>query len=158
MVGGISEGFNKAYAETCAQVTALQPTAPASNNNESIVPPKPKRSGKSSGKTSAVSQRPPALPDAAVDILNTWFDEHINNPYPQQHEKELLAQRCRLTVKQISAWFSNRRNRMQYTKPKRIQRMLVSEISGLINQDESSDKNQLIEKICNKLNLRDINN
>lgn len=157
--GGV-EGFNQAFAETCAQVTTLHSTSVSPSSNPLTKEPlaTSKSKSKSTNKTAAVSRRPTALPDAAVDILNTWFDEHINNPYPLQHEKEALAQRCNLTVKQISAWFSNRRNRMQYTKPKRIQRMLVSEISGLINQEEGATKHQLIEKICNKLNLREFSN
>ena len=81
------------------------------------------------------------LPDEAVDILNEWFDEHITNPYPQMEEKERLAKRGNITLKQVNAWFSNRRNRSQNTKPKRIQRDMENKMSGLIQEIQASSVN-----------------
>lgn len=88
------------------------------------------------------------LPDDAVDILNEWFDDHITHPYPQMEEKERLARRGNITLKQVNAWFSNRRNRSQNTKPKRIQKQMESEINHLYQELVSSNtsKEQIIEK------------
>ena len=93
------------------------------------------------------------LPDEAVDILNEWFDEHVNNPYPQAEEKERLANLGNISVKQVNAWFSNRRNRSQNTKPKRLQRDMDNKLSGIFQEllSDDSDKEQLIEKFRQKL-------
>ena len=82
------------------------------------------------------------LPDEAVDILNEWFDEHISHPYPQMEEKERLAKRGNISVKQVNAWFSNRRNRSQNTKPKRIQRDMEKKMCGIINELTSSKNDE----------------
>ncbi len=84
------------------------------------------------------------LPDDAVEILNEWFDEHIANPYPQMEEKERLAKRGNITVKQVNAWFSNRRNRSQNTRPKRIQRDMEKKMSGLIQELVSNPNGDMV--------------
>lgn len=72
------------------------------------------------------------LSDKATDILNEWYEEHQNNPYPVQEEKEHIARMADITVKQVSAWFSNRRNRTQNTKPKMMRRVLEKEINSVL--------------------------
>ena len=83
-----------------------------------------------------------------MDILNQYYDDHINHPYPQMEEKERLARRGNITLKQVNAWFSNRRNRSQNTKPKRIQKRMESEINHLYQEllSSSTDKEQIIER------------
>lgn len=87
------------------------------------------------------------LPERAVDIMNEWFDEHQHNPYPQLCEKERMAQLGGITVKQVTAWFSNRRNRSQNTKPKRIKRDLESKLNEICHELAfNPDSAQLAEK------------
>ena len=83
-------------------------------------------------KSSSVSRKH-QLPDKAVDILNEWFDEHIQNPYPSLDDKERLAKAGGISVKQVNAWFSNRRNRSQNTKPKRMKRVIENEFNNIVN-------------------------
>jgi hypothetical protein len=102
------------------------------------------------------------LPDDAVDILNEWFDEHLSHPYPQMEEKERLAKRGNITVKQVNAWFSNRRNRSQNTKPKRIQRDMEKKMSDVINEltfnhSGETSRVQLLEKFRHVLVEKDVN-
>ena len=99
------------------------------------------------------------LPDDAVDILNDWFDDHVNNPYPQIEEKERLARQSNITVKQVNAWFSNIRNRSQNTKPKRIKRQMESEMTGLIEEIvlNNDSKEKIIAKFRQTLAGRDLN-
>ena len=93
-------------------------------------------------------QRKQLLPDNAVDIMNEWFDDHINNPYPTIEEKEKIAKKGGITVKQVTAWFSNRRNRSQNTKPKRIRRAIEQEMNSMIDQlAYNSNKNEIIQKL-----------
>ncbi len=83
--------------------------------------------------------------------MNEWFDDHINNPYPTIEDKEKLAHLGGISVKQVTAWFSNRRNRSQNTKPKRMKRDFEKEITNIFNQIESnsheSDKLDLLHKL-----------
>jgi hypothetical protein len=85
-------------------------------------------------KSTTVAAKHQSLPDRAVDELNDWFDDHLNNPYPTSEEKERLAMRGGITVKQVNAWFSNRRNRSQNTRPKRIRREFEKEIADIVTE------------------------
>lgn len=87
------------------------------------------------------------LSEQAVDIMNAWYDEHLNNPYPTIEEKERLANLGGITVKQVTAWFSNRRNRTQNTKPKRMKRVLEKDITDIYQElIQNSDNQYVIEK------------
>ena len=94
-------------------------------------------------KKKALNTKQASLPDEAVDILNEWFDDHVNNPYPCLEEKERLAQAGGISLKQVNAWFSNRRNRSQNTRPKRIKRQFEKEIASIMNElvQPNSDTN-----------------
>ncbi|RNA44918.1 pre B cell leukemia transcription factor 1 [Brachionus plicatilis] len=94
------------------------------------------------------SLRKQLLPDSAVDIMNEWFDDHFNNPYPTMEEKERMAKQGGITVKQVTAWFSNRRNRSQNTKPKRIRRAIEQEMNIMINEfTYNPNKTEIIQKL-----------
>ncbi|KAF2114431.1 hypothetical protein BDV96DRAFT_96832 [Lophiotrema nucula] len=51
------------------------------------------------------------LPLSALNRLQTWLDEHADNPYPSGNEKRQLAQECGITEKQVTTWFTNARAR-----------------------------------------------
>lgn len=51
------------------------------------------------------------LPRSATKILNQWLSDHIDDPYPTQEEKVLLASKTRLNMRQITNWFVNHRGR-----------------------------------------------
>lgn len=88
------------------------------------------------------------LPDRAVEIMNEWFEEHENNPYPQLCEKEIMAQRGGISIKQVTAWFSNRRNRSQNTKPKRMQRVIKENFNKICQElAYNPDRDLVAEKV-----------
>lgn len=59
------------------------------------------------------------LPKSASKILNQWLSDHIDDPYPTQEEKVLLASKTRLSIRQITNWFVNHRGRkLRNTKKK----------------------------------------
>jgi hypothetical protein len=89
------------------------------------------------------------LPDKAIEIMNEYFNNHLNNPYPTQSEKENLARLGGISVKQVTAWFSNRRNRSQNTKPKRMKRVLEQEINNIFDELIGNQVNK--EAILNKV-------
>ena len=47
----------------------------------------------------------------AVILLNEWFMNHLDNPYPSDLEKAELASRGGLTKKQVRYWFAHKRSR-----------------------------------------------
>lgn len=93
------------------------------------------------------TNRKQLLTEDAVELMNEWFEDHINNPYPQPEEKERLALLGGITVKQVTAWFSNRRNRSQNTKPKRMKRALEKEMNCIFEKiiHDQPDKQSLID-------------
>jgi len=52
-----------------------------------------------------------SLPKKATGSLTQWFFEHIQNPYPSEQEKALLAATGGLTLTQVNNWFGNKRIR-----------------------------------------------
>ncbi|XP_064406376.1 homeobox protein ceh-20-like [Halichondria panicea] len=56
-------------------------------------------------------QKNQRLKSKATKLLNEWFDFHLDNPYPSEAEKQLLAYQCGITVEQLSTWFCNKRSR-----------------------------------------------
>ncbi|KAK6763920.1 hypothetical protein RB195_024308 [Necator americanus] len=49
----------------------------------------------------------------ATDILQEYYERHSTHPYPTEDEKAVLAEKCHITVQQVSNWFGNRRIRMK---------------------------------------------
>mmetsp|Transcript_901 Transcript_901/g.5629 ORF Transcript_901/g.5629 Transcript_901/m.5629 type:complete len:462 (+) Transcript_901:256-1641(+) len=49
----------------------------------------------------------------ALQILENWFTEHLDNPYPCETEKQALATQCKISVSQVSNWFGNKRMRFK---------------------------------------------
>jgi hypothetical protein len=45
-------------------------------------------------------------------LLKQWLYAHVQNPYPDDDEKDMLATCTRLTVPQINNWFVNARRRI----------------------------------------------
>ena len=130
-----SSSENSFEANTLAQLQTpvIQPTA------------------KKGHKKPTATVRHQLLPDEAVDLLNEWFNEHIHSPYPTNEEKERLAMKGGITVKQVNAWFSNRRNRSSNTRPKRIRREFEKEITNIVNELDTNrfvvNKERIIEKL-----------
>lgn len=52
-----------------------------------------------------------ALPPEAKEVLRRWLFAHLGNPYPDNDEKDELALRTGLSVRQINTWFINARRR-----------------------------------------------
>ncbi len=63
----------------------------------------------------AKKQRRANLPKASVSVMEKWFCDHRNNPYPSEEEKRALAAQANLKEDQVSNWFVNVRKR--YWRP-----------------------------------------
>jgi len=53
------------------------------------------------------------------DISNVLEHSFRYNMYPSEDEKMVLAQRCKISLKQVSNWFTNKRNRTKSMKGRR---------------------------------------
>jgi len=49
------------------------------------------------------------LPLSAVNTLNEWVSNNRHDPYPTKEEKEILATKAGITVKQVNNWLVNYR-------------------------------------------------
>jgi hypothetical protein len=49
--------------------------------------------------------------DGVVDILNKWFIENQNYPYPDENMTNILAKEANISAKQVRKWFANKRVR-----------------------------------------------
>ena len=63
-----------------------------------------------------MTQRPPrkGFDKRATDILKDWMlsDEHIEFPYPNEQERQMLADETGMSVRQVLNWFVNARKRI----------------------------------------------
>lgn len=48
------------------------------------------------------------LSKRATEGLTNWFFEHLNDPYPSEEEKSMLAAHGGLTITQVNNWFGNK--------------------------------------------------
>jgi hypothetical protein len=48
-----------------------------------------------------------------IDILKTWYKDHIYYPYPDQADVEKIADLTGLAIVQIKNWFTNYRTRVK---------------------------------------------
>lgn len=51
------------------------------------------------------------FPDNVVDILNKWFVENQEYPYPDEYMTNVLAKAANISAKQVRKWFANKRVR-----------------------------------------------
>lgn len=51
------------------------------------------------------------LPPQAVKQLHAWLSTNRHHPYPNAETKQALAEACSITMKQVTTWFTNMRQR-----------------------------------------------
>ncbi|PSN61666.1 hypothetical protein BS50DRAFT_533540 [Corynespora cassiicola Philippines] len=104
------------YGETCKDCNEdlkdIQEAKEAPNQSEKpSTASKMLTVGASHGETQKSSKRArqPKLPIAAIKEMQSWLDENMDNPYPSNETKRLLAQNCGITERQVTTWFTNAR-------------------------------------------------
>jgi len=58
------------------------------------------------------------LPKHAVKLMETWYQENLENPYPSRETTLNMAAEGNITVEQIRKWFANKRNRSRNSRLK----------------------------------------
>ncbi|KAI7540616.1 hypothetical protein KC331_g9072 [Hortaea werneckii] len=59
------------------------------------------------------------LPKQSTEIMKTWFDENMSNPYPSEEQKALFSKATGISMTQVSNWFINHRRRCPELRDKR---------------------------------------
>ncbi|RCN47027.1 homeobox domain protein [Ancylostoma caninum] len=62
-------------------------------------------------KIADVTKRRRNFSKEATAILQEYYENHLAHPYPTEEEKAVLAEKCHISVQQVSNWFGNRRIR-----------------------------------------------
>ncbi|CAH8488263.1 unnamed protein product [Schistosoma turkestanicum] len=100
--------------------------------------------GRSKKYTDAINlTRNRPLNETALSVMESWYTNHVDNPYPTTAEKEQLAALGGITVIQVSSWFANRRTRTANTKPKKNRRKLYHQIYQLAVEIEAMTQGAL---------------
>lgn len=93
----------------------------------------------SSAEVSSSKSKGRQLNSRAIEVMTDWYNRHIDNPYPSDEEKLALAELGGLSLAQVKAWFANKRNRTNNTKPKK-QKMQVEKKLLSICTELSTDR------------------
>ena len=70
----------------------------------------------------------------ALQVMNTWYETHLDNPYPSKEQKEFLAEQGGITVSQVKSWFANKRNRSNNTRPKKQRKVMEHQLMNICHQ------------------------
>ncbi|KAJ8110201.1 hypothetical protein OPT61_g6891 [Boeremia exigua] len=92
-----------------APVTPRLRVCTAVSNSSSPEPVSP--ASPSEVRRSHARKSPSKLPSQAVRRLNAWLDANRHYPYPNAETKQALAEACSITIKQVTTWFTNIRQR-----------------------------------------------
>ena len=58
----------------------------------------------------------PLLSKRAVQLMENWYDSHLEHPYPSVDVIEQLSAAGNITGEQVKKWFANKRNRSNNTR------------------------------------------
>ncbi|KAH3883405.1 uncharacterized protein LOC127834374 [Dreissena polymorpha] len=58
------------------------------------------------------------LPKQAVKMMESWYSENLENPYPSRESTLSMAEEGGISVEQIRKWFANKRNRTRNSRLK----------------------------------------
>lgn len=58
----------------------------------------------------------PLLSKRAVKLMEDWYKEHLEHPYPNSSAIEELAEAGKISIEQVKKWFANKRNRSNNTR------------------------------------------
>ncbi|XP_060605402.1 uncharacterized protein LOC132757921 [Ruditapes philippinarum] len=74
------------------------------------------------------------LSNKALQVMNEWYEQHLENPYPTKAEKEDLAKRGGITLGQVKSWYANKRNRSNNTRPKKQKKEMEGRLMDICHQ------------------------
>lgn len=70
----------------------------------------------------------------ALQVMNTWYEDNLDNPYPSKEQKQQLAEQGGITVNQVKSWFANKRNRSNNTRPKKQRKVMEDQLLNICHQ------------------------
>ncbi|XP_063419007.1 uncharacterized protein LOC134701816 [Mytilus trossulus] len=72
--------------------------------------------------TAVIRQQPsiikprPQLSKKAIRVMEDWYENHLEHPYPSGTVIDQIAVQGNVTVEQVKKWFANKRNRSNNTR------------------------------------------
>lgn len=101
------------------------------------------------------------FPDSVVDILNKWFNENQEYPYPDDNMTNILAKEANISAKQVRKWFANKRVRSNKcfkqtcrTKKERRQTKSISDAEmfnmhayNKLNSDNEEESDDMVGQV-----------
>jgi len=90
------------------------------------------------------------LGEKAISILERWYAQHRDHPYPTESERKELTEQTQLANNRLIAWFSNKRNRDNNTMPKKrmkFQQTYMNELVDALDLEVSQLNEELIRII-----------
>lgn len=94
-----------------AQPVALDSSSSCGEETESMMMDSAGSSSHSSSGSAASTRANRFFPDQVVEILNRWFVDNADYPYPDEHMTNVLAKEANISAKQVRKWFANKRVR-----------------------------------------------
>lgn len=93
------------------------------------------------------------LSTKAVSLLNQWFQENRDYPYPDECTTDFLAKQAEISAKQVKKWFANKRVRSQMCcKPmNRNKRKSIGNSENIMNKSPKKENNFSCEPTINFL-------
>lgn len=128
-----SHGISDAIPRGIPPIQAVVPTMPSSgqghhhHHSTSIIGAKKRRGN---------------LPKHAVRMLKKWVEEHKDNPYPNEEEKNRFCVETNLSASQINNWFINARRRNLTQEERERMRRNRTEASGSQTSDSRPNSAQ----------------
>lgn len=80
------------------------------------------------------------FPDDVVDILNRWFFENQDYPYPDEHMTNVLAKEANISAKQVRKWFANKRVRSNKCYKQSLRLKKDKKSNGMMNNTNVNRK------------------
>ena len=66
-------------------------------------------------KTATPTKGPRLFSADVIRVLDHWYHQHFDHPYPTLHDVHELARKCNLRPDQVRKWLANKRNRSHNT-------------------------------------------
>ncbi|KAK6180728.1 hypothetical protein SNE40_008726 [Patella caerulea] len=108
-------------------------------NVQTVKPSNPvkRKSSEVDDKSSLCSKRArhnEPLNQDAISVMQRWYEQNKENPYPSKQDKEDIARLGGISITQVKSWFANKRNRTNNTRPKVQKRNVEEKLLDLCHQ------------------------
>jgi hypothetical protein len=107
-------GANPGWASTSTSSGSTSTSGTSSTSGSGLAKVDPSKRAGEAGGFSRTGRKRKVLTKETVAMLKGWMfsAQHVNHPYPDESEKQRLADTAGVTKKQVANWFTNARSRL----------------------------------------------